>query len=134
MEELKKIGPLMLSVSIVIIGMMVFFSIIEFKLTPVTDTRIQKIVDIEAFENPPTSFCKSHEGKRHELETSCGKLSKDNCLATSCCVYADMKGKESCHSGDEHGPTFRRDKNGKTNDIEYYYFKNKCYGNNCPKE
>ena len=49
MEELKKIGPLMLSVSIVIIGMMVFFSIIEFKLTPVTDTRIQKIVDIEAF-------------------------------------------------------------------------------------
>ncbi len=59
MEELKKLGYIMLSVTIVIIGMMAFFSIIEFKLTPVTDTHIQKIVDIEAFQNPPTSFCKS---------------------------------------------------------------------------
>ena len=45
-----------------------------------------------------------------------------------------MDGKESCRSGDQHGPTFRRDENGKTKDIEHYYFKNKCYGNNCPKE
>ena len=134
MEELKKLGPLMLSVAVVIIGMMVFFSIIEFKLTPVNNTHIQKIVDIEAFENASSSFCKSHEGKRDELEMSCSKLNKNNCLATSCCVYADMEGKESCLSGDEHGPTFRRDKNGRTKDIEYYYFKNKCYGNNCPKE
>lgn len=132
MEELKKLGPLMLSVAVVIIGMIVFFSIIEFDLNPNINTHIEKIVDIEAFENPPTSFCKSHEGKRHELEVSCNELSKDNCLATSCCVYANMEGVEKCRSGDENGPTFKRDKNGKTKDIEFYYFKNKCFGANCP--
>ncbi len=40
-----------------------------------------------------------------------------------------MHGEEKCHSGDEHGPTFRRDNNGKTKKIDYYYFKNKCFGN-----
>ena len=129
MEELKKLGPLMISVTVIILGIIVFFSIIEFNLNPIENTHIQKIVDIEAFTNPETSFCKSHEGKRHELETSCNKLSKDNCLATSCCVYADMENKSQCHSGDEHGPTFRRDNNGKTKKIDYYYFKNKCFGN-----
>jgi hypothetical protein len=132
MEELKKLGPLMLSVTIVIIGMIVFFSIVEFDLNPNTYTHVEKIVDIEAFENPSTSFCKSHEGKRHELEVSCNELSKDNCLATSCCVYANMEGTKTCRSGDENGPTFKRDKNGKTKDIEFYYFKNKCFGKNCP--
>ena len=45
MEELNKLGPLMLSIAIIIIGLMVFFAIIEFKLTPVKDVTIQKIVD-----------------------------------------------------------------------------------------
>lgn len=133
MEELKQLGPLMISVTIVIIGIIVLFSIIEFKLIPITDTHIQKIVDIESFENKSMSFCKSHEGKRNELESSCNKLTKDNCLATSCCVYAKMEGNKLCHSGDEHGPTFRRNKQGKTKDIDYYYFKSKCFGN-CNEE
>jgi len=128
MDDFNKMVPLMLSITILMIGMIVFFAIIEFKLTPIKDIHIQKIVEIEAFDNPAIAFCKSHEGKRHELQTSCSKLSKDNCLATSCCVYAKMNGKELCHSGDHHGPTFKRDKNGKTRDIEYYYFQNKCFG------
>jgi len=134
MEELNKLGPLMLSIAIIIIGLMVFFSIIEFKLTPVKDVTIQKVVDIEAFENPENGFCKSHEGKRQELQKECNKLTRDNCLATSCCVYAKMEGEEKCYSGDIHGPTFKRDKNGKTKDIDYYYFQNKCLGKGCKEE
>ena len=42
-----------------------------------------------------------------------------------------MEGVEQCHSGDINGPTFKRDKNGKTNNIDYYYFKNKCIGTGC---
>ena len=136
MGEMDKLGPLMISVAVVIIGLIVFFAIIEFKMTPVKDVYVEKIVDIEAFENNINgeSFCKSHEGKRTELQTSCSKLTKDNCLATSCCVYAKMEGEELCHSGDINGPTFKRDKNGKTKDIDYYFFKNKCFGKGCEKE
>ena len=134
-EFIKKLGPSALSVSILIIGIMVFFSIIGFDLTPVEDKQIEKVVDIEAFDSmASTGFCKNHEGDRKSLQESCSKLTKDNCVATSCCVYAKMKGKEQCHSGDIHGPTFRRNEQGKTHDIDYYYFRHKCYGDGCPKE
>jgi hypothetical protein len=133
-DLINKIGPLSLSVAILILGLMVFFSIIGFDLTPVQDKQIEKVVDIEAFDSmASTGFCKNHEGDRKSLQESCLKLTKDNCLATSCCVYAKMQGKEQCHSGDQHGPTFRRNEHGKTYDIDYYYFRHKCYGENCPK-
>lgn len=133
-DIVKKMGPSSLSVAILIMGLMVFFSIIGFDLTPVQDKQIEKVVDIEAFDSMnSTGFCKSHEGDRNSLQKSCAKLTKENCLATSCCVYAKMNGKEQCHSGDQHGPTFRRNENGKTHDIDYYYFRNKCYGDGCPK-
>ena len=124
------LGPQMLSVTIVMIGIMVFFAIIEFNLTPVRDIHIQKEVKIEAFDNND-GFCKTHEGDRNKLQKSCSELTRDNCLATSCCVYAKMEGNEQCHSGDINGPTFKRDKSGKTKNIDYYYFRNKCIGNGC---
>jgi hypothetical protein len=124
------LGPQMLSVAIVMIGIMVFFAIIEFNLTPVRDIHIQKEVKIEAFDNND-GFCKTHEGDRNKLQKSCSELTRDNCLATSCCVYAKMEGNEQCHSGDINGPTFKRDKSGKTKNIDYYYFRNKCIGNGC---
>jgi len=129
-----------LSVSIVILGLIVFFAIIEFDLTPITDRRVQKIVNIEAFggkiksfeEKYGTAFCDSHTGDSAKLDKSCEILTKDNCLATSCCVYAKMSGKELCRAGDVGGPTFKRNENGKTKDIDYYWYKNKCYGKECP--
>jgi len=136
--EFKKLAPSILSVAIIIIGSMVFFSIIGFNLNPVQDKQIEKIVDIEAFngiENSPEAqgFCKSNIGNSVKLQESCSSLIEDNCRATSCCVYADIEGTEQCHAGDIHGPTFRRDENGKTKNIDYYYFRNKCYGQGCPK-
>lgn len=129
-SEFNMLGPQMLSVAIIIIGLIAFFAMIEFNLNPVRDVHIQKQVDIEAFDNND-GFCKTHEGDRNKLQSSCSMLTKDNCLATSCCVYAKMEGVEQCHSGDINGPTFKRDKNGKTNNIDYYYFKNKCIGTGC---
>jgi len=129
-----KVGPQMLSVAIIIIGLIVFFAIVELKMTPIKDQQVQKVVNIEAFDNNANNdngFCKTHEGDRNKLQESCSKMTKDNCLATSCCVYALMDGKEQCHSGDMNGPTFKRDKNGKTKNIDYYYFRNKCIGTGC---
>ena len=128
----KTYGPHMISVSVVIIGLIVFFAIIEFKLNSSENIGVER----EGFENNSDnnmekSFCKTHEGDRNKLQTSCSKLTKNNCLATSCCVYAKMDDKEQCHSGDISGPTFKRDENGKTKKIEYYHFRNNCFGNKC---
>lgn len=123
--------PQMLSVAIIIIGLMVFFSIIEFNLSSVRVLQVEKMVDVIETFNNNDGFCKTHEGNRNKLEKSCSELTKDNCLATSCCVYAKIDGTVQCHSGDINGPTFKRDDNGKTKNIDYYYFRNKCFGNGC---
>ena len=77
-------------------------------------------------------FCKTHLGKPAELETACGNLSKQSCSATSCCVWAKMDSKESCVSGNQHGPIFKNGTNGAPKTLDYYYFENKCSGN-CPE-
>jgi hypothetical protein len=77
-------------------------------------------------------FCKSHLGKPAELETACGNLSKNSCKATSCCVWAKMNSAESCVSGNRHGPIFKHESSGAPKTLDYYYFENKCHGNNCP--
>jgi len=76
-------------------------------------------------------FCKSYLGKPAELETECGKMSKNSCTATSCCVWARMGSAESCVSGNEYGPIFKNNPNGSPKPMDYYYFENKCSGN-CP--
>ena len=76
-------------------------------------------------------FCKSHLGKPAELETECGKLSKNSCTATSCCVWASMNSVESCMSGNRHGPIFKHGTASAPKTLDYYYFENKCSGN-CP--
>ena len=77
------------------------------------------------------SFCETNIGSGGDLETSCNKLTQSNCNSTSCCVWtSDNK----CKAGAANGPTFNTDGNGKTKKLGYYYFKNKCYGLNCPKD
>jgi len=77
------------------------------------------------------SFCETNIGSGGDLETSCNKLTQSNCNSTSCCVWtSDNK----CKSGSANGLTFNTDGNGKTKKLGYYYFKNKCYGLDCPKD
>jgi len=112
------------------------------------DTPGAKTVVVETFDNadqassnvasPDTldaklkaGFCKSHLGKPAELETECGKLSKNSCTATACCVWASMNSVESCMSGNRHGPIFKHGAAGAPKTLDYYYFENKCNGN-CP--
>ena len=78
-------------------------------------------------------FCKSHLGKPAELETECGKLSKNSCTVPSCCVRASMNSVESCMSGNRHGPIFKHGTPGAPKTLDYYYFENKCKGN-CPNK
>lgn len=112
----------------------------------INDTPGAKTVVVETFDNAAATtdsdsnslhakmkagFCKSHLGKPAELETSCSKLSKNSCTATSCCVWASMNSNESCMSGNRHGPIFKHGTASTPKTLDYYYFENKCSGK-CP--
>jgi hypothetical protein len=77
------------------------------------------VTDIAGFCNP-TKFTPT------EINNKCGELTKENCNVTGCCVY--MNGNK-CVGGDKNGPTFLSDGKGKLLNIDYYYYKNQCYGN-----
>jgi len=77
--------------------------------------------------NQLDSFCENHRESGSALNKSCNKLTQDNCNSTSCCVWLNN---EKCVAGAEDGPTFQT-QNGKKIDVDNYYYKNKCYGNNC---
>ena len=79
--------------------------------------------------NKSDAFCENHRGSSHILEESCGKLTQGNCNSTSCCVWTSNN---KCVAGKVDGPTFNTDDNGKTKNLDYYYYKNKCYGAKCP--
>jgi hypothetical protein len=78
--------------------------------------------------NKNDSFCEHHRGSSHVLEESCGKLTQRNCNSTSCCVWTSN---DKCVAGKATGPTFNTDDNGKTKNLDYYYYQNKCYGPKC---
>jgi hypothetical protein len=84
--------------------------------------------DTSIIQNKSDAFCEHHRGSSHILEQSCGKLTQDNCNSTSCCVWTSNN---KCVAGKANGPTFNTDKNGKTNNLDYYYYQNKCYGSKC---
>ena len=98
--------------------------------------KLLQVVTMEAFEqNKPSingadSFCAAYKGSSGELNTACGKLTNKNCNSTSCCV---LTSEDKCVAGNTDGPTYNTDSNGKTNNLDYYYYQNKCYGDKCPK-
>jgi hypothetical protein len=78
--------------------------------------------------NSSTAFCESNKG--FSKEQACNKLTKYNCNLTSCCIWTSNN---KCKAGNQDGALFGSDLNGKTIPLDYYYFQNKCYGVNCPK-
>ena len=101
--------------------------------------KLLQVVTVEALNNLSTSipmsksqaFCDVHKGSSGSLDESCGRLTRGNCDDTSCCVWTSN---QKCAAGGIDGPTFNSDANGKTKQLDYYYFQGKCYGSNCPKD
>lgn len=123
---------------LLIFSLIVFINTIGINLNPVkSPKKLLEVVTIEGLTNKPDTsiimnkndaFCESHKGASPILNKSCGKLTQKNCTSTSCCVFtSDSK----CVAGGAKGPTFNSDKNGKTVNLDYYYYQNKCYGPKC---
>lgn len=101
---------------------------------PDVPKKLLQVVTMEGLEtqlpssSSSTAFCDVNQG--YTLEQSCNKLTKNNCGITSCCVWtSDNK----CKAGNQSGPTFNSDLNGKTLPLDYYHYQNKCYGEKCQK-
>lgn len=80
--------------------------------------------------NKNDAFCESHRGSSNTLDDDCRKLTRRNCTDTSCCVYTS---ENKCVAGGQGGPTFNSDEKGKTKNLDYYYYQEKCYGPKCSK-
>ncbi len=72
----------------------------------------------EGFSNKSSSFCE------HRTSESCKKLTRNNCNSVKCCVWMSD---DTCVAGNERGPTYNTDDNGKTKAIDFYYYQNKRY-------
>jgi hypothetical protein len=74
-------------------------------------------------------FCEYHKNSPIKIEEECGKLEKDACASTSCCV---LLGGSRCVGGNEKGPTMKANYSDITIiNRDHYFYKGKCYGN-CP--
>lgn len=134
-------------ISFLILSLIIFINSIGMKLHDAPSSKkLLRVVTMEPFDNTETeiansdvlgtivmdksdAFCENHRGTSGALEESCGKLTKNNCNSTSCCVWSSDN---KCAAGNVNGPTFNSDENGKTHALDYYYFQNKCYGPKCP--
>jgi len=136
--DLKFILKVLLIV-VIIFALISFISFIGVNLdTPDIPKKLQQVVTIEGLQNPPNTsivmnksdaFCEKHRGSSGSLNDECAKLTDKNCGATSCCVLVNGK---KCAAGNADGPTFNTDSNGKTKNLDFYYYKSKCYGPKCP--
>lgn len=74
-------------------------------------------------------FCEYHKHSPIKIEQECGKLEKDSCASTSCCV---LLGGSRCVGGNAKGPTMKANYSDLTIlNRDHYFYKGKCYGN-CP--
>ena len=76
------------------------------------------------------SFCESSNASGADLQTECQRLTQDNCRSTSCCIWASN---QKCYAGGKDGLLFNNGPNGKPISLDYYYYKDTCYGKNCTK-
>ena len=76
------------------------------------------------------SFCKFYDSdaSAKNLNESCGKLTKGNCVNSKCCVWGQKGETRKCYAGDKNGPIFKTDNESNKLDVDSYYYMNKCYG------
>jgi hypothetical protein len=120
-----------------ILSLIVFINTTGLNLNEQTPKKLLSVYTMEGLTNADSSiimnksdaFCESYRGSSGALDDACGKLTKTNCNTTSCCVWTSD---DKCVAGGANGPTFNSDAKGKTKQLDYYYFQNKCYGPKCP--
>ena len=96
----------------------------------VTGKSSNSIVD-----NVHTDICAKYEGNGQKQQEHCTKdLAESVCKLSSCCIFAHNKDKNNdknkyeCVAGNASGPLFQENDLGEDVNFDYWYYKNKCYG------
>jgi len=114
-----------IAVVVIILGALTLLALLGINLNEPKDTSVKKVVTIEKFETAD-AICSSQRSPS-EINSLCNQLTQNNCKVSSCCVLLNG---DKCVGGSKDGPTFHTENKKKLN-FDYYYYKNKCFGN-CP--
>lgn len=113
---------------IVLFLIFMLFTFIFFYYTKFKEGLNDMYIDTNLSTNFANSFCESRQLSGDELKNSCQKLTQNNCRSTSCCIWTSN---EKCDAGGKDGLLFNTDSNGKPISLDYYYYKDTCYGEKC---
>ncbi len=108
-----------------IFGVIAIGALYDWNFDPPVEKKVTNVVTYEGMSNKDIGSLCSSSNSKNEIEANCNKLTETNCKSVGCCVYLNN---EKCVSGNQHGPQFSTDSDGKKIDVDNYYFKNKCYG------
>lgn len=127
MYFIKKLNKNTLNFSILFFIIFMFFIIfIYFNYNNIKEG----LENINLNTNFAKSFCEKNNSSGQELKNNCEKLTQKNCLSTSCCIWTS-NGK--CDAGGKDGLLFNTNPNGEPIQLDYYYYKDTCYGKKCPE-
>jgi hypothetical protein len=124
LKKIKKINLLNIYFLFFMLFIFVYFYYVNIK-----EGLNNMYIDNNLSTNFSDSFCESIQLSGNELKQSCQKLTQNNCRSTSCCIW---KSNEKCDAGGKDGLLFNTDSNGKVIPLDYYYYKDTCYGKKCP--
>ena len=116
---MKENGHSVLLVVVLIIGLMVFFSLVGIDLNPVVNNNLEKVVTIEKFSS--NSIC-DYNKDLSKLEKVCNSLSDSKCKDVDCCDLVNSNSTYTCKAIDKKGnPIYNNnDKENFMTDQNYY--------------
>jgi hypothetical protein len=116
---MKENGHSVLLVVVLIIGLMVFFSLVGIDLNPVVNNNLEKVVTIEKFSS--NSIC-DYNKDLSKLEKVCNSLSDSKCKDVDCCDLVNSNSAYTCKAIDKKGnPIYNNnDKENFMTDQNYY--------------
>jgi len=103
---------------------------------PQPPKKLIQVVTMEGMESSllkdkKDAFCENLRGDSNKLNNACNSLTTNKCSSSGCCIWTS---ENKCVAGTADGAVFNSDSKGKTMNLDYYYYKNKCYGNKCPTQ
>ena len=125
---IKENGHSIILVVVLIIGLMVFFSLVGIDLNPVVNNNLEKVVTIEKFSS--NSIC-DYNKDLSKLEKVCNSLSDSKCEHVDCCDLINNNSTYTCKAIDKKGNPIYNNNNNKENFItDQNYYDNKLKSNN----
>lgn len=119
---IKENGDLIILVVVLIIGTMVFFSLIGLDLNPVVNNNLEKVVTIEKFTG--NDACKYNSTNLKKQDEFCKSLNNNNCEKLDCCGVINSNSKYTCRAVDKRGNAIYTDNKENFVTDEMYYNNN----------